>query len=471
MLPASSHPAKSRVLRVAQLLLVMASCAMAMGFVRHQLSASSVFYAREFEQQIHGELGRGDTEALARKLSAFANSSQFDCVLAKKGGAAFFEKKSGDCYETFFRARGEIADINSGIAIEFYLRPQSEVLWGLAVFFLVQALLGALISLSRRQARVLERRFENELAAFARQVAHDIRSPLAALEVEEGIVESQERLKQDAVGRLNNLVTTLLGEPTKEARENLGEWLGPLVEEKQIELKDSNVTIGALWSTDLKSVVLPGDPYMWRRVLSNLLNNAVEACKPGSGSVSIEVERCAEGFSVGISDNGAGIPADVMAQIGQRGFTYGKEGGLGLGVFGAKEFVESLGGQIQIVSRTGGGTKVRLVVPPVAQTVVLIEDDTKLADLWKLSGEKRGIEVRHFAAPEAFLQEKSAFGFQVPIYLDLNFPGTALDPAGFGKSLREEGFSEIFLCAGKDQRELAKYRWAKGICGKEPPWL
>jgi hypothetical protein len=210
---------------------------------------------------------------------------------------------------------------------------------------------------------------------------------------------------------------------------------------------------------------------MWRRVISNLVNNAVEACQGKNGSVAIEAERCAEGFSLAILDNGKGIPAAIMGKMGQRGFTFEKEGGLGLGVFGAKEFVESLGGQLVISSQATGGTKVNLIVPPVAQSIVLIEDDTKLAELWKISGGKRNIEVRHFSSPEAFNAEKASIPRGTPIYLDLHFPNSQVDPVAFGEALRKEGYSEIFLCSGQDRRELAKTRWAKGVCGKEPPWL
>ncbi|MGZ6469391.1 MAG: sensor histidine kinase [Bdellovibrionota bacterium] len=387
----------------------------------------------------------------------------------------FFEERKSDCVEGYFSVRNEIFEPNSDIKIEFFLAPQEEMKWGLAVFFLLQAALASLVFISQRQMFFQQHQFQFDLAAMARQVAHDIRSPLAALSMldKEGqqITANHEKLRKDALGRLRNLVTSLLGEEQEDVNEPIGDWIGSLVEEKQIEFKDNHVTIGAVWSTDIKSVVLPGDSYMWRRVVSNLINNAVEACKGEQGSVAIEAERCAEGISLAILDNGGGIPPEVMGKLGQRGFTYGKEGGFGLGVFGAKEFVESLGGQLQIVSQTTGGTKVRMVVPPIAQTIVLIEDDVKLAELWKITAEKRGIQVRHFPSPESFLQEKASVTRDTPIYLDLSFHDTKLDPVGFGQALRQEGYAELFVCSGQDRRELAKIRWAKGICGKEPPWL
>lgn len=463
------------MLRTAQLLLVIASSLLVVGFLHFQLSSFTKSFIQDFQGQSFIEIGRGDSSLLARKLAALTKPEHFECVVARKSGLVFFEEKKGDCVESFFRARGEIKDTNSDISIEFYIRPQSEILWGLCIFFLLQAALAILVFLSQKEMFFQQHRFQFDLAALARQVAHDIRSPLAALwmlDREAEIIQgSHERLRRDALGRLKNLVSSLLGEDESETKEPIGDWLGALVEEKQIEYKESKISIGAVWSKDLKSVVLPGDSYMWRRVVSNLVNNAVEACKSDTGSVAIEAERCAEGISLSILDNGGGIPASVMSKIGQRGFTFGKEGGFGLGVFGAKEFVESLGGQLQIVSQSSGGTKMRLVVPPVAQEIVLIEDDVKLAELWKISAEKRGILVRHFVKPEEFLESKSSVKCDTPIYLDLDFPESSVNPIEFGQSLREEGYSEIFLCSGRDRRELAKIRWAKGVCGKEPPWL
>lgn len=475
MVPATTKPSKFRLLRTAQLLLVIVSCALAIGFLRFQLQSSTKSFVRDFEQTSFVDLSRGETFTLARKLAPLTKVEQFDCVIGKKGSLVFFEEKKGPCTESFFRARGEIKEANSDITIEFYLRPQSEFLYGLALFFLLQAALAGLVFLSQREMFFQEHRFQFDLAALARQVGHDIRSPLAALGMLEGegeiIKGSHERLRKDALARLKNLVASLLGEQQEETKEPLGNWLGSLVEEKQLEFKDSKVSIGAVWSKDLKSIMLPGDAYMWRRVISNLINNAVEACKSDAGSVAIEAERCAEGISLSILDNGGGIPPHIMERMGERGFTFGKEGGLGLGVFGAKEFVESVGGQLQIVSQSSGGTKVRLVVPPVSQKIVLIEDDTKLAELWKISAEKRGISIEYFDSPEAFEAEKASVKKDTPIYLDLNFPDSKIDPLAFGQSLREQGYSEIFVCSGQNAQELKKLRWAKGVCGKEPPWL
>lgn len=468
-------PSRARILRLSQLFLVIASSALAIGFLRFHLKTHTQTFVHDFEQQSFVELSRGETLTLARKLAALTKTEQFECVVGKKAGLVFFEERKGECNESFFRARGQIVEANNDITVEFYIRPQSQILVGLAIFFLLQAALAALVFFSQREMFFQQHRFQLDLAALARQVGHDIRSPLAALlmlEKEGMSSEAQARMRKDALSRLKNLVASLLGEKAEETKEPLGKWLGPLVEEKQIEFKDTQVSIGAVWSMELKAVVLPGNAYMWRRVVSNIINNAVEACRAGSGSVAIEVERCAEGFALAIIDNGSGIPAHLMSQIGQRGFTFGKQGGSGLGLFGAKEFVESLGGQLQVVSRTSGGTKIRLVVPPQAQTVVLIEDDTKLAELWMSSGEKRGVSVKHFASPDSFIRVKALFRRDTPIYLDLNFPPeTKTDPVELGKTLRGEGYSEIFLCSGMSRQELAKYRWAKGVCGKEPPWL
>ena len=73
-------------------------------------------------------------------------------------------------------------------------------------------------------------------------------------------------------------------------------------------------------------------------------------------------ERAARNVVVEVSDTGGGIPADVLASVTEPFFTTRQEGtGLGLAI--AKRYVEQNGGRLEITSRPGEGTTVRLRLP------------------------------------------------------------------------------------------------------------
>lgn len=88
-----------------------------------------------------------------------------------------------------------------------------------------------------------------------------------------------------------------------------------------------------------------------------LINNGLEA-SAADARVEVEVVRDAGGVAIVVADHGPGIPAEVLAKIGEPFFTTKPPGaGLGLGVFLARVFFESQGGSLAIESRAGAGTR------------------------------------------------------------------------------------------------------------------
>jgi signal transduction histidine kinase len=63
-----------------------------------------------------------------------------------------------------------------------------------------------------------------------------------------------------------------------------------------------------------------------------------------------------------LTDTGGGIPAETLASVGQPFFTTRPEG-TGLGVATARRFVEQHGGLLDLISREGEGTTVRIWLP------------------------------------------------------------------------------------------------------------
>lgn len=101
----------------------------------------------------------------------------------------------------------------------------------------------------------------------------------------------------------------------------------------------------------------------WEEILSNLIFNAVDAM-PGGGTISISTRTEAEQVVVVVADTGTGMDEDVRNRAFEPFFsTKGPERGTGLGLSTVWGLMQSLGGQIELDSAPGQGTRFTLRMP------------------------------------------------------------------------------------------------------------
>jgi signal transduction histidine kinase/HAMP domain-containing protein len=120
---------------------------------------------------------------------------------------------------------------------------------------------------------------------------------------------------------------------------------------------------------------LAGRPAELREVLTNLIINAVDAL-PKGGKITVttyddKIVGNGEGHVVAeVSDTGTGMPSDVRARIFDPFFTTKGEQGTGLGLAVSMGIIQSHGGQIEVESEIGHGTRfvIRLPVRTADQT-------------------------------------------------------------------------------------------------------
>jgi heavy metal sensor kinase len=229
----------------------------------------------------------------------------------------------------------------------------------------------------------LERSFE-ETRRFVADAAHELRTPLAvihnAAEVAldgprepdqyrrflEDILEEEERLK-----RLAEQLLFL-------CREDAG--LSPEV--RQVVRLDAIVRQAAepmgelaaahgltLTAEQLEPCAISGDPDGLRRLLFNLLDNAIKYT-PEGGEVETRCRCDGNSVTLTVSDTGAGIPPEHLPRVFERFYRVDparsrEGGGIGLGLAICRAIVESHGGTIRLESAEGEGTKVIVSFPPV----------------------------------------------------------------------------------------------------------
>jgi signal transduction histidine kinase len=118
---------------------------------------------------------------------------------------------------------------------------------------------------------------------------------------------------------------------------------------------------------------LLGRPSELRRVLQNLLANAIKF-SPSGATIEVKLHRhemstSEQGVRLEILDTGPGIPAEQQDRLFQR-FSSGKAGGgIGLGLYLAKQIVEAHGGNIRYEAREGGGSRFVVWLPLAAEVM------------------------------------------------------------------------------------------------------
>ncbi len=147
--------------------------------------------------------------------------------------------------------------------------------------------------------------------------------------------------------------------------------------------------------------------------ISDLIDNSVQATGV-NGLIQVSISQNQGQLEIVIADNGKGISEEIIPQLMRPKASFGKIGGTGLGLFHAKQTVESFSGKIEIKSQLTKGTEVKLIVPLVAQeklvsltegqSLVIVDDDKSIHDCWDLLvfQHQDKIRVRHFYSSSEF---------------------------------------------------------------------
>jgi signal transduction histidine kinase len=122
---------------------------------------------------------------------------------------------------------------------------------------------------------------------------------------------------------------------------------------------------GALVRTRLQPELPPifGDPVLLRRILDNLVRNAVESLTRGDGSVTLTSARTGDGnVRVTIADTGCGMTDEELSRAFDDFYTT-KDGGIGLGLTLVRRLTGDMHGTLRVASEPGRGTTVTIDLP------------------------------------------------------------------------------------------------------------
>ena len=98
-------------------------------------------------------------------------------------------------------------------------------------------------------------------------------------------------------------------------------------------------------------------------VMENLIQNAQDATAD-DGTVTVSLDCKGNNVEIIIEDNGCGMDAAfVRERLFQPFYTTKGDTGMGIGAYECKEYINSLGGEIQIESEPGSGTRMHVMLP------------------------------------------------------------------------------------------------------------
>jgi signal transduction histidine kinase len=216
-------------------------------------------------------------------------------------------------------------------------------------------------------------------AALLRGVTHDVKNPLGAAAgfaqlLEEGVAGPMSPPQIEMVRRVRRLVTSsveIVGDLLEIARDDGADLqldfeetdIGALAQEVVADHVGMARERGVVVAVDAPATIVTTDAVRLRRILANLVSNAVKYTSRDS-RVAVRIVRSArsgEAGAIGVEvvDNGPGIPAELRERVFDEFFRVnGGNGGLhgnGLGLAISRRLARLLGGDISLRENPGGG--------------------------------------------------------------------------------------------------------------------
>ncbi|HCT08127.1 MAG TPA: two-component sensor histidine kinase [Pseudomonas sp.] len=215
----------------------------------------------------------------------------------------------------------------------------------------------AAAAFNEMQKRIAE--YLKERMQILAAISHDLQTPITRMKLRAEFMEDsvdRDKLWSD-LGEMEHLVRegvayarSVHGATEASHRINLDAFLDSLV----FDYQDMNKQVSLIGKS---AVVLDTRPHALRRVLVNLVDNALKF----AGSAQLEVGSTASGeLSIKVLDNGPGIAEDELQQVMQPFYRVESSrnrgtGGTGLGLAIAQQLAVAIGGSLTLSNRPGGG--------------------------------------------------------------------------------------------------------------------
>ncbi|WP_159652728.1 hybrid sensor histidine kinase/response regulator [Vibrio atypicus] len=337
--------------------------------------------------------------------------------------------------------------LQAGISILFaflltygsdYVQAYNDIVWPYIPIFLFTYVFGNLFYFRNQVGH------ESKVSiakSFGAGIAHEMRNPLSALKASIEVLKSILPTEKDTFNhgiKISSQELSLARDVLNDAEEvidNGNEAIDLLltsIDENRVSTSTfkkqsiKQVTLSALSSFAYKSIQNKqciefvceddfdffGSDTLIKYALYNLMKNAFYYQSSDRFKIKITVKRHHDGNQLVFVDNGVGIEPEILENIFEDFYTFGKSGGYGLGLPFCHKVMTALGGKIVCESQPGSWTKFTMTFPPYKSEVV---DKIKF-DLVK---SKSVLMVGHYEPVTNTLNEHSFYkGFRL-VTMDL----------------------------------------------------
>lgn len=238
----------------------------------------------------------------------------------------------------------------------------------------------------KRTEQQLESERLNAFTLLAAGVAHELGNPLNSLTIHLQLLERRlkklgkpgEALREHLdiatgeIKRMDTIISQFLAaiRPTKPQlqRSQIAELVQESVRFLKPELDQTKVKVKIDLRADMPA--MPLDPDQMKQAMYNLIRNASQAM-PKGGTLTISGSYTDFEIRLSFEDTGKGISAEQMGKLFQP-FSTTRPTGTGLGLLIVRRIIREHGGEIDIESRVGQGTRVSLWLPLVERKVRLL---------------------------------------------------------------------------------------------------
>lgn len=322
---------------------------------------------------LQNEISSSNSFLLARGLQTVEHTGLIGCVILidsssvvhfstdhKESCVGFFNELKGiDVIANFTSLSGQIWSIR----YKAY-NPLSFFISIFLSFFLIVVFANciAVYVINRRNESELIKEQNDKILRLTKQVVHDVASPISVLQTIAKSPDLDEKFRE---------LLQLTTERTKEIIRDLREQKSIDASQRVIELnqcceklfKEKKINFPNLIFICIdEDATVVADEAIFQRLLSNLINNAIEASKRES-LIELKISKQDSMFIVSVVDQGQGIPSDVLRLIGKKEVSFGKENGSGIGLLHAFQHIEKWSGKIEIQSIVGRGTSIQIFLP------------------------------------------------------------------------------------------------------------
>ena len=345
------------------------------------------------------------------------------------------------------------------------------ILWGMWALFSRKYLL---IPYYKKMISLEKEKVSTDIV---RQIIHDTKSEIAALDLYTYELEDQQKAEEmrktlhnvrEAFSNLSHhkegIVTTV-----RETSASALVLFNEFVEQQKIKSKRSTplISIRSVYTAPLGHKIKVDSNTLYR-VLSNLVENAVTAPNSlGCPDINLIYAETENSVLISVSDNCDGISKDVQRRLFEKGFTT-KETGSGQGLPYVKSTVEKWGGKVFYSSSPEEirGTTFTIEMPIYNKPkVVILDDNTSLLFRYKKMVERYGYQVEAFTDASAFIEKSQYFDKDTIFLLDFNLSDTT-NGADVAQKLSVLGMDKVFLHTGNPSINKSDYPFVRDILSK-----